>query len=116
MGLGIGRGALMRCPNCGKGKLYRKYLKVQPCPACGNDNTVYPADDGPAYFTILIVGHLLIAPLLLFKWIWQAPVLLVICTTLPSLLIVILCVLPVIKGAVIGWHWALRPRHEVEAP
>ena len=58
VGLGMKRGAALRCPNCGEGHLYRKYLKVQVCEACGNDNTRYPADDAPPYFTILIVGHL----------------------------------------------------------
>jgi uncharacterized protein (DUF983 family) len=116
LGLGMGRGAMFRCPNCGKGKLYRKYLKAQACPVCGHDNAAYPADDGPAYFTILIVGHLLIAPLLLFPWIWQAPTLLVVGTTLPALFILILAILPVVKGAVIGWHWSVRPRHEVQEP
>ncbi len=104
----------MRCPNCGQGKLYRKYLKVQACPACGHDNPRYPSDDAPPYFTILIVGHLVVAPLLFFKFIWQAPVALVVGTTLPALLI--LLVLPVVKGAVIGAQWALQPRDDVEAP
>ena len=55
----VWNGIKCRCPNCGKGKLFRKYLKVQQhCAACGHDNAQYPADDGPAYFTMLIVGHL----------------------------------------------------------
>ncbi len=72
------RGFKGRCPACGEGKLYWRYLKVEPaCRACGHDLAQYPADDGPAYFTILIVGHLIVAPLLLFPFIWQAPVALV---------------------------------------
>ncbi len=106
----------MRCPNCGQGKLYRKYLKVQVCPVCGNDNPRYPSDDAPPYFTILLVGHLVVAPLLFFKFIWQAPAALVVGTTLPALLLLILLVLPVVKGAVVGAQWALQPRNEVEAP
>jgi uncharacterized protein (DUF983 family) len=113
---GLRRGAAMRCPNCGQGKLYRKYLKVQACPACGNDNAQYPSDDAPPYFTILIVGHLVVAPLLLFKFIWQAPTLLVVGTTLPALLILIMLILPVVKGAVVGAQWALQVRDEVEVP
>ncbi len=45
--LGMKRGASQHCPNCGKGRLFRKYLKVQACGVCGNDNTRYPADDAP---------------------------------------------------------------------
>jgi uncharacterized protein (DUF983 family) len=106
--LGVKRGASFRCPNCGQGKLYRKYLKVQPCSVCGNDNVRYPADDGPAYFTILLVGHLVVAPLLLFPFIWEQPPLLVVGTVLPGLAALIMLTLPIIKGAWIGVLWARR--------
>src|SRR5262249_25097301 len=57
------RGLAGRCQNCGKGKLFYRSLKVEPkCRTCGHDLDRYPSDDGPAYFTILIVGHLVIAP------------------------------------------------------
>ena len=50
------RGLRGTCPRCGEGALFHKYLKVNPaCPACGHDLDRYPADDGPAYFTILLV-------------------------------------------------------------
>jgi uncharacterized protein (DUF983 family) len=112
--IGMKRGAAMRCPNCGKGHLYRKYLKVQACEACRNDNSRYPADDAPPYFTILIVGHLMVAPLLFFPWIWQADIRLVLGTVMPALLLATLAFLPVVKGAVVGLHWAIEPRHAVE--
>ena len=111
---GVKRGAAMRCPNCGQGKLYRKYLKVQACPACGNDNARYPADDLPPYATILIVGHLVVAPLLFFPWIWQGNTAVVLATVLPALLILTLLFLPHVKGAAVGLLWALQPRHQVE--
>ena len=104
---------MQRCPNCGEGRLYRKYLKVQDCTVCGNTNSRYPADDAPPYFTILIVGHLVVAPLLIFPFIWQARRL-VLGTTLPALLALTLLLLPVVKGAVVGVHWALRTREVVE--
>ena len=110
------RGASQHCPNCGKGRLFRKYLKVQACGVCGNDNTRYPADDAPPYFTILIVGHLVIGPLLFFPFIWQAPTALVLSTVMPALLALTLLLLPVVKGAVVGAHWSLRTREVVEEP
>lgn len=111
---GIKRGAAMRCPNCGQGALYRKYLKVQACPVCGNDNAAYPADDLPPYATILLVGHLVVAPLLFFPWIWQGNTTVVLATVLPALLILTLVFLPHVKGAAIGLHWALQVRDQVE--
>ena len=112
--LGVKRGVGQRCPNCGKGRLFRKYLKVQACEACGNDNTRYPADDAPPYFTILLVGHVVVAPLLFFPFIWQADTGLVLGTVMPALLILTLIFLPLVKGAVVGLHWALEPRSQVE--
>ncbi len=116
LALGMRRGAMMRCPNCGEGHLYRAYLKVQACEACGNDNARYPADDAPPYFTILIVGHLVVAPLLFFPWIWQANTALVLATVLPALLALTLAFLPVVKGAVVGLQWSPEPREAVEQP
>jgi uncharacterized protein (DUF983 family) len=112
--LGMKRGVGRRCPNCGQGQLYRKYLKVQACEACGNDNARYPADDAPPYFTILIVGHLVVAPLLFFPFIWQANIWLVLGTVMPALLLATLLFLPVVKGAVVGALWASQVRHAVE--
>ena len=103
------RGLSHRCPQCNQGRLYRKYLKVnERCPACGHELGRYRADDGPAYFTILLVGHMVIAPLLLFPWIWQAPVAIVLPATLIPLLTFTLLLLPRIKGALIGLLYSLR--------
>ena len=113
---GMARGLAFRCPNCGRGKLYRAYLKVQPCPACGHDNAQYPADDAGPYFTIILMGHLVVAPLLIFPFIWRAPTALVLATILPAVAVLTLLLLPRVKGAIIGLHWALRcrgdPSHE----
>ncbi len=58
------RGALHRCPRCGKGGLFRAYLKVrEQCLACGEDLSHQRADDAPPYVTIFVVGHLIVASL-----------------------------------------------------
>jgi uncharacterized protein (DUF983 family) len=113
---GMKRGVRHRCPNCGEGRLYARYLKVDlDCEACGHHLAAYPADDGPAYFTILIVGHLFVAPLLLFPFIWKASPFLVVPATVLPLLGLTLLLLPRVKGAVIGALWAngLRKAEDV---
>ncbi|MES2896753.1 MAG: DUF983 domain-containing protein [Pseudomonadota bacterium] len=106
--LGLKRGALGRCPNCGDGRLFGAYLKVRPvCEACGHDNGRYPSDDAPPYFTILIVGHLVVAPLLAFQVIWTIPTGLLLAILLPALAALTLTVLPIVKGAVVGVLWSL---------
>ena len=113
---GLKRGAIGRCPECGEGALFRAYLKVaSPCAVCGNDNGQYPADDAPPYFTILIVGHVLIAPLLFFSFIWLWPAVAVLAVTIPSIAILTLLLLPRVKGAVIGWQWAIRRTEGADA-
>ena len=113
---GIKRGIRHRCPNCGEGRLYSRYLKVDlDCVVCGHHLAAYPADDGPAYFTILIVGHLFVAPLLLFPFIWKMSPMLVVPLTVMPVLGLTLLLLPRVKGAVIGALWAngLRKAEDV---
>ena len=110
MMLGMRRGAQLCCPNCGARDLYRAYLKVQTCRVCGNANGRYPADDAPPYFTILIVGHLVVGPLAAIPWIWRQSIGTILAIALPILLALILLLLPVVKGAVVGALWSLETR------
>jgi uncharacterized protein (DUF983 family) len=109
---GLKRGLAHRCPACGEGRLYRAYLKADDsCEACGHALSAYRADDGPAYLTILLIGHLVVAPLLLFPFIWQWSAAVVLPLTLIPLALLILAVLPRIKGAFIGVLWATKADH-----
>ena len=61
----IYRGWRGRCPRCGAGSLFGGFLKMQAnCPSCGLALEPFRADDAPAYFTILVVGHIVV-PLML---------------------------------------------------
>lgn len=57
-------GTRQRCGQCGEGKLYSSYLKLnEACPVCGRDMSSADTADGPAFF----VGFgvlLLLAPFL----------------------------------------------------
>ena len=102
------RGIKHRCPSCGDGKLFRRYLKVEPtCGECGQDLARYPADDGPAYLTIVLVGHLVIAPLLLFPVVWETPPHIALPILLGGLAAITLALLPRVKGGWIGLMYAL---------
>src|SRR5579859_7631733 len=69
----IRRGFLGRCPNCGRAKMFRAFLKVADrCPRCGEALYHHRADDAPAYFDILIVGHVVV-PLALIVEVAYAP-------------------------------------------
>ncbi|MBV9078374.1 MAG: DUF983 domain-containing protein [Methylobacteriaceae bacterium] len=56
--LAIRRGALGRCPACGEGRIFGRYLKVRDvCDACGTELHHHRADDFPPYIVIFIVAH-----------------------------------------------------------
>ncbi len=113
---GLTRGFARQCPNCGKGPLYRRYISVQAtCTLCGHDNGQYRADDAGPYFTILVVGHLVIGPMLFSPFIWKAPIWLVLGTTLPIIAVLTLVLLPIIKGGVIGAQWAMNRKADFAA-
>jgi uncharacterized protein (DUF983 family) len=113
VGAGFARGLSRRCPACGQGRLFRGYLKVEEtCPSCGHVNGQYRADDGPAYFTILIVGHLVLAPMLCFGFILSWPPQVLVPVVLGFLAVVTLTLLPFVKGAFIGVQWATKGTKE----
>jgi uncharacterized protein (DUF983 family) len=106
----IASGIRCRCPRCGKGRLYRRYLKVvKNCSQCHLELARARADDLPAYIAITIVGHILVLGLLHFQNASQAipfwAYLLGMCF---AALALPLALLPSIKGAVIGVQYATR--------
>lgn len=104
----IGRGLAHRCPACGTGRLYGRYLKVAPtCADCGYDLARHPADDGPAYLTILLIGHLIVAPMLFLPIVWKSPAYYSLPILLSALLLVTLLLLPRVKGGWVGLMYAL---------
>jgi uncharacterized protein (DUF983 family) len=96
-----------RCPACGRGALFGRYLKVQDaCPACGEALHHHRADDAPPYFTILIVGHLIVGGILAVERAFSPPEWLHALLWLPLTLALALWLLPRIKGAIVGLQWA----------
>lgn len=95
-----------RCPRCGQGKLFQSYLKtVDTCTDCGESYGHIRADDGPAWLTILLVGHIIV-PLVLevekdATWPMWVPMVL-----WPGLaLLLALVLLPLAKGLFITLLW-----------
>jgi len=91
--------------------MFSSYLKVLPkCASCGHLLAQYKADDGPAYFTILIVGHAMLAPLLFLEAVRTWPVVWVTGIMVTCVLGATLTLLPLVKGAFVGVQWAIRDR------
>lgn len=105
----LARGWRRRCPKCGNGQLMKGYLKVSnACPVCREELFHHRADDGPAYLTILLVGHLM-APLLHIAFVRFRPDPLILFTIFAVGCVALsLYLLPRLKGAIVGYQWAKR--------
>ena len=102
------RGAALKCPACGRGSMFRRYLKVADhCPQCGEALHHQRADDAPPYFTIVIVGHVVVSLVLAVEMAYRPPLWLHAALWLPLTVILTLLVLPVVKGALVALQWAL---------
>lgn len=100
-------GLRLRCPRCGEGALLHSYLKVHDhCASCGQDFRPQRADDGPAYLTILLVGHV-VGFALHFSYLAFRPEPLTLALTLSAVATATtLFTLPRMKGLVVAWQWA----------
>lgn len=115
--LAMKRGFASRCPNCGEGRLFNKFVKVNhDCANCKEEFHHHRADDLPAYLVILIIGHIVVAAFMatdmVFKLAsWQHLLIWIPITTVLSL-----ALLQPVKGAVVGLQWALRMHGFGEQP
>jgi uncharacterized protein (DUF983 family) len=88
--------------------MFRRYLKVaDQCPSCGEALHHHRADDAPPYFTIAIVGHIVVGLVLAVEMAYRPPLWLHAAMWLPLTVILALIALPPIKGALVALEWAL---------
>ena len=107
IGQALVRGFFRRCPCCGAGRLFRSYIAPEPvCRACGIDLLQFRADDAPAYFTILLVGHVIVPAMLWLEMAQHPSTLLHALLWVPLTLALTVFLLPPVKGALIGVQWA----------
>lgn len=89
--------------------MFSKYLKVaDECSVCGTELHHHRADDAPPYFTIFIVGHILLGGVLSLEQAYAPPSWVHLIIWLPLAVIACLVLLPRAKGALIGLQWAHR--------
>jgi uncharacterized protein (DUF983 family) len=103
LGRAMLRGCRGLCPACGQSRLFAGYLSVVPvCPNCGAPLGLARADDAPPYFTILLVGHVVVPGVLILERICAPPVWVQMAIWLPVTLALSLLALRPIKGAIVG--------------
>ena len=100
------RGFTMKCPNCGQGHLFGRFLKVvDSCEVCGEDYTPQRADDLPAYLVIAVVGHLVVPALLAVEMAYSPPVWLQLLFWIPITGLAAFLLLQPVKGTIVGLQW-----------
>ena len=100
------RGARGRCPRCGEGQLFRRWLKpVERCAACTLDLTPQRADDLPAYIAIIVTGHLLAPVMIALSAEAGLSVMAILAIIIPLAMAMLLAMLQPAKGSVIAVQW-----------
>jgi uncharacterized protein (DUF983 family) len=99
----LGRGLRMLCPACGKTHMFNGYLRViAECPNCHAPLGLARADDAPPYFTIIVVGHIVVPSMLILERTAAPPLWVQTALWLPMTLFLALALLRPIKGATVG--------------
>ena len=103
------RGFRRTCPNCGKGHMFRAFLKVaDTCGHCGEELHHHRADDAPPYFTMFITGHIVVPAVLIVEKLWHPPLAVHFVLWTVVTLALSFALMPAVKGAIVGLQWALR--------
>ncbi|WP_119306839.1 DUF983 domain-containing protein [Cohaesibacter haloalkalitolerans] len=98
-----------KCPRCGKGRLYRSFLKVADrCDVCGLDYGFIDSGDGPAVFVIMIVGFISTGGLLYTEFTYEPPVWLQVIIWAPVAILLCLAFLYWLKGALIAQQYRTK--------
>ncbi|MET3598647.1 DUF983 domain-containing protein [Martelella mangrovi] len=105
----IVNGLKCRCPSCGEGKLFFKYLKsVEVCDRCGTEIHHHRADDLPAYLVILVLGHFMVGGYMTGAELFDLPDWVHLAIWVPLTALTAFLIIQPMKGAVIGLQWALK--------
>ena len=97
-----------RCPECGNGKLFKKWLKVTDrCSDCGEEFHHHQADDFPAYIVIFILGHIMVSWALWLEDAFSPPTWVHVATTIPLTIVLALVMLQPVKGVIVALQWRM---------
>ena len=92
--------------------MFTGYLTIaKSCSQCGLAFEPIRADDAPAYFTISIVGHIVVTGLLVMESLLHPPSWVQAAIWLPATLFLSLGLLPFVKGGVMAAIYCSHRRH-----
>ncbi len=104
-------GAKGRCPQCGKGKLFKGFISLgKECSNCGLSYDFADAGDGPAVFIIFIVGFLAIVGAILTEIFYRPPYWVHALLWGPGIILLSAGLLRPFKGVLIGLQYKHQAR------
>jgi len=87
--------------------MFGAYLKVvDHCAQCGEPLHHQRADDAPAYFVVLIVGHIVVPLALAVETAFAPPYWVHFVLWAPLTIGLALSLLHPVKGAIVAWQWS----------
>jgi uncharacterized protein (DUF983 family) len=97
------------CPRCGKGRMFKSWLKiVDRCDHCGLDYRFAAPDDGPAFFSLCIIALPLIAFVVWLQVKYDPPLWVHLVTSVPIMVLGTLLPLRPIKGWLVASQFVNR--------
>ena len=105
----------MKCPECGKGKLYSGYLKIaERCESCGTELGQKDTGDGPAVFVMFVVGFIVVGMALVVEVKYTPPLWLHMALWTPLILGGSLLLLPLFKSVMFAVQYRTGAGERVE--
>ena len=116
----IWAGLAGRCPECGKGKLFKSFMAIAPsCSECGQDFSKADSGDGPAIFVMLVAGFIVIGSMLVIDTLYEPPIWLMLSIFLPLAIVLNIGMIRPFKGVLVTLqfhHKAGQGRSKNTAP
>ncbi|RUT32633.1 DUF983 domain-containing protein [Arsenicitalea aurantiaca] len=114
-GRAIWNGFKCRCPRCGAGKLYPKFIEqVAVCKVCGEPLARYNVGLFLPFIMIMIVAHVLIFVMLEMELSGRSSPAAYLMVMVPLSVLVPLLLLRPVKGAIIGFLWSRNLSDELD--
>ncbi len=102
-----------RCPRCGAGRIYAGYLKIaEACPLCGLGLAGSDVGDGPVVPAMLVIGAVVVGLAFYVELMWSPSLWVHAILWLPLASILVLWLLPRIKGVAIALQHRYRSTEE----
>jgi uncharacterized protein (DUF983 family) len=109
-------GFAVRCPRCGRGRLFRGFLTLRSdCEVCGLNLEAHDVGDGAVSIIILIVGFFAVGGLLIMEVAYEPPAWVHLVIWLPFALAAVLALMRPVKATMIGLQYKYR-RDEFDQP